>query len=371
MQTVTSINDLKSGPLPSNREAINRYLAQEGYEVNSMRLIGQDHVIIRAVRATAESREDYDILLSISQVTSDMVADILEGGESDNKMVLALSGITEKAKTLISMKNIATFTAQEIDEEDSHKILERVYADGLDMEKARKHFTAKSRAFGIFSSKEIDEIIRGYAPVASFRLVHEPLKDGAGQTKVPLREWENTFNINLNSLELYYMKKQSLRADPEIHASDFLQKVSELPHTTLTMVSALIELGELSRKTLDEPDYVSLRQSLDLLQRIINMGLARLSRDGTGFISHISIPDPASPKYRIGEHLEKKEMVETSSRVDPVNWSPQQAAMLLSAVFMSDVDFMETAYLPYYQCKYYNGEGRVEYARILTPKPNG
>ena len=224
----------------------------------------------------------------------------------------------------------------------------------------------------------IKEIDRRYMPIGFFtvKIVKETVE-----------KREHAY-IDLTSGELYYIDEGKLMK------SDVVKKILELPPEPKKTILDLMEQGELPL------DHMS-GKSLDLLAKkglVVVYDQKKTGGIGKEFSSLISfiVAEITEPMFKRGEYgpgitttinkfvsaqikvppfdhpynLEYFMEVTNASESfesDPVKYTPEEVAEVLSKMTGGEVKYNYNVYFPYYLCKYSGPQG-VKYERISSPK---
>ncbi|HHQ45492.1 MAG TPA: hypothetical protein ENN13_05090 [Candidatus Altiarchaeales archaeon] len=364
-----SVKELEQAGSDVFRELVLEYLVERGYIIDSVTAPGEKTVLVNARYRKAGFDEPHRILASQKTLTMDVIGESFKTSDDGfTKSVIPVKKIPGEISDYLSSEGVKLIGDSQDPEGAGHKILEKIFLQDKTQDEARKYFDKKGRWFGVWSTRELGEVWEGYTPLGVFRLSRK-IDSSSLPPGVRGREWSNTIYVDLNSAEILYLGKSIVGAKPELRSNNLIRKIMDLPPGAINLISPLIEHGELSEKKLSPQEFTFLKQNLpNLMAPIIDAGLARVRDDGMGFISHISLPKIDGERMRIGERIMSSENVETDAVVEEIRYRIKELSQMLSALFNCTTVFIETIYLPYYQCKYFTGNGGIEFARVYTPR---
>ena len=200
---MVSYSELAESSSTEFRSAASSFLQERGFSVRSVRDAGEFLVVADCLRDKGDVSESYFFVVAGVPVESDLLEVLYrEAGES---MLGLVSGVVldEEVRDWASARDVLVLGVD--DSADLHSILESVFREAMDRSQAKELFVRKSKTLGLFSTKEVGEVVEGYAPVASFSVERRVDYKTHGVLR-KAREFSNKVFVNLNSCELYYVK---------------------------------------------------------------------------------------------------------------------------------------------------------------------
>jgi hypothetical protein len=247
---------------------------------------------------------------------------------------------------------------------DAHKILDKTFTVGLTPPQAREKFQRDSSLFGLINLKgRVDEVIKGYTPVAAIALSQSPSESEG---------WSNTLHVDLNTLDVYYVASRSFPSGtPQVKTNTLLNSLMNLTSEAQKIASLLIERQELSGKSLTREELSFLNQNPHAVNELSSTGLLTQRMDTGTLMSEITFPNIRDERLNLNLKLEAGGSIETRDYVCNINHDLMSVQDTLESVFYCDSNFNEIRYLPFYQCKFRRGGGTIEYTRMYAPKIKG
>ncbi len=308
---------------------------------------------------------------------SKKVADIAAEPRFQGKslVVASLAGFTDKAcekapETITLLDPSALldlFSVHGVDfgTADRHALVEKCFLSREGLAHAKDAFRRKAgkKYLGVVgSAEEVKDVIQGYAPVGVFpvsrrdsvqvrRLISKTKKDVARN---------NTFYVNLATLELYYTESVGLKRERRVAASHILSHIQQLDEEARDILADIVRHDEVSLEELAKRHHLFREDDLEKLMPLVSDGLID-RRPGVepGYISNLDLPAFDSPSFRLEDQLVVGSSVEVAVAPDAAHHSHRDVERLLARFWSATVSFEGVVYLPYFTATFMDDEGRT------------
>jgi hypothetical protein len=285
----------------------------------------------------------------------------MDGKGASEGVFVSTAGFTAEAREYAAKNGITLFAPEDLRREAEpgdarlrHNIYERVFASSMDEGQATRYFEQRRRKtlFGLIGPGErVDSITCRFVPVASFRL--KKAENTAGS------KGENTFHVNLNTGDLYYIYRGISGKEAVLRSTSILRRLMDLNQNSIRVLSAMVENEEILFDRAAPGLLAFLQENAGNVALLESLGLISARKDGKGYLSNVNLPRFTSPRFSISDFLAVGGPIESGHPADDMTYQPRVIVTLLPDFFGAAGEFTGVTYLPYYTCRYVGGEGRV------------
>jgi hypothetical protein len=295
--------------------------------------------------------------------------------------------------------------------------VEQAFISSRNEGEARKHFESRSVRRGLFGAGKSSEIpikvTLRYAPVSVFKVVTKKYHP-AESRELRVEEKRDFMFVNLNNLDLYYIKQRRRKNSVELslNRSEIISKIMNLPEYPKSHLMDLLEHGDLPLEDLEGKDLSILKnkkiiniyegrkgasgmtayaeqflegmlETLNMLIDEITTGISAMGEESGRTVeekplpkkveAQINMPHHEGGLYDIWKHLESREGLRTESDVDIIAFSSKDVGELLGKIMKGDVSREGIIFMPYYRAKYVDANTKKfsRYEILVTPKFKG
>lgn len=249
---------------------------------------------------------------------------------------------------------------------------ESAFMPTLGETEAKEYFDNR-RHGGIFSKREeIAEIERGYFPLGVFDVVRvEEIRGGIFTTSKNIRKI-NSFYVNLNNADLYYISEGIFKRKPRIKILDIIRKVADLPLESIAILSDIVKHGEISHEELNKRYFLFLNRGFDNILILQTRGLVEIKHGvlrlmPLDYVNNVDIPEFDNKGYNLKEFL-CLVPVNKGYKMDTIVYSPSSISEILRVFFNGNSELKEIMYMPYDRCRYIDEKKRFRYETLISPK---
>lgn len=241
-------------------------------------------------------------------------------------------------------------------------------------ETVAKEYFDNRRHGGIFSKREeIAEIERGYFPLGVFDVTRtDEIKEGILSTITKSIKKNNTFYVNLNNADLYYISGGIFKRKPRIKILDIIRKVADLPLESIAILSDIVKHGEISHEELNKRYFLFLNRGFDNILILQTRGLVEIKHGvlrmmPLDYVNNVDIPEFDDGVYNLKEFL-CLGPVNKGYKIDTIVYSPISISEILRVFFNGNSELREIMYMPYDRCRYIDEKKRFRYETLISPK---
>jgi len=370
-------------------DSVSKIVSSLGYELDSIKVDGDDRISITATPATEKLKEKTLFWFirnkKVGAPPLKKLTKLMDDQSFSSAVVASTLGFTENARHVAEDKSITLFdgfhTLTEVpapkDETrprgDVHNIYDTVFTLGVSADAAREYFETKKekKLFGLLPSREeVTEVTGRYAPIGVFRLsrikgMAPNLLSGVSKNM----EESNTIYVNLTTGMIYYIGKNIFKKRYELDEVDLIARIIDTPLEDIRVLADVHELGE---------------ASMDDLMRINphladGGGLPLMSLRTRGVVDYVGdarprfllscyLPSFSDLRYRLDEYIGFEEGIDSTFTPDPISYRPEQVLTILKLFNKADGVFNGVVYLPYYVGRFADRRGGFRHLTLPAPE---
>ncbi len=361
--------DYLKNPFDEFKEMVLTYIQDTGYHILSTAIADTGIITIEASKSGQETgcdtvfrvirREKSVGVKEIRSFTTD-----LSDSDGSSGIFISLSGFTKKARELSvenSIELIETLdNTQEMHDMDLNPdkiIYEEAFESSISLKDARSLFERglKKPLFGLFGVEETVRRVDGrYAPLGCFELYHGD-------------DEKSLIYINLSKCVLYFIHRGLLGSSPSVKYSNIFRRILDLPLESVSILSEIIDTGEVSYPQLIESHGLSEASNVDYIVLLRNMGLIDISSDGRKLLLNTRILRYGDKKYNLEDYLKTVSSIDSDFEADEIVYNPSSIIQHIEVLFDVKVKFNKVIYMPYFTCEIIGDKTGNTYEELLTP----